>query len=522
MFVRAKRSVGANGEAHEYLQIVRSVRDGKHVRQRVVGTLGRRDELVATGQLDGLLRSIASFSQKLAVVEKERRGDLRARSARAWGAPLVFGRLWEHQGLPEVIERVSKGRRFQFDLERCIFAMTLQRLMAPGSDLQASSWVRTVEAPGLDALSLQHFYRSATFLHDARASLEQQLFDRDRDLFSQSLDVVFIDTTSTYVYRDTETPWRKWGYSRDRRGDLPQLVICVVVDAAGWPVAWEVFPGNTADKPAFRQVIAVLRDRLHIRRTIVVADRGMISKDTLALLSGDEKAPFEYVLGCRMRQQKEVREQVLAQQGPLEPVAPNLHVKEVLVDDRRYVVCRNEFEAQKDAAARAAIVAKLKDTLASSGPKAVVGNTGFARFIHMEKGAVSINDAAVENDAKFDGTFVLTTNTDLPAAEVATTYKSLWRVERAFRTEKSVLDVRPIYHHTDRNSIGHIVACFLALRLEVDLQRRLDEKGVHASWPDVMRDLAQVQAVQVDADGQRYRLRTDLSGHALAAFSAAG
>jgi hypothetical protein len=522
MFVRAKRSVSTNGQAHQYLQIVRSVREGTKVRQKVIGTLGRRDELVASGQLDGLLRSLAVFSEKLTVVEQARTSGLRARTAKAWGAPLVFQRLWERQGLPDVISRLAKERRFQFDIERCIFAMALQRLMAPGSDLQAASWIGTVEAEGFDALSLQHFYRSAQFLHDVRASLEQQLFERDRDLFSQSLDVVFIDTTSTYVYRDTSTPWRTWGYSRDRRGDLPQLVICVVVDAAGWPVAWEVFPGNTADKPAFNKVIAILRERLQVRRTIVVADRGMISKDTLKLLTEHETAPFEYVLGCRMRQQKEVTGLVLASQGPLELVAPNLHVKEVLVEGRRYVVCRNEFEVQKDIAARAAVVEKLRETLSKSGPKAVVGNKGFARFLRVEKGAVSINDEAVASDARFDGTFVLTTNTKLCAAEVATTYKSLWRVERAFRTEKSVLDVRPIYHHTDRNSIGHIVACFLALRLEVDLQHRLDENQITASWPDLMRDLAQVQAVEVEADGKRYRLRTDLQGHAQAAFAAAG
>ncbi len=522
MFVRAKRSVGANGEAHQYLQIVRSFREGKKVRQKIVGTLGRRDELVASGQLDGLLRSLSTFSEKLAVVEKARASGLRARSAKAWGPPLVFRRLWERQGIPDVIARLAKGRRFQFDVERCVFAMALQRLMAPGSDLQASSWVGTVEAEGFDALALQHFYRSAEFLHDVRASLEQQLFERDRDLFSQSLDVVFLDTTSTYVYRDTSTPWRTWGYSRDRRGDLPQLVLCVVVDAAGWPVAWEVFPGNTADQPAFKQVIAILRERLQIRRTIVVADRGMISKDTLELLTGHEKAPFDYVLGCRMRRQKEINSHVLASQGPLEFVAENLHVKDVVVDGRRYVVCRNEIEVQKDIAARAAVIEKLKSTLATSGPKAIVGNKGFARFLRVERGAVSINDEAVALDARFDGTFVLTTNTNLSAAEVATTYKSLWRVERAFRTEKSVLDVRPIYHHTDRNSIGHIVACFLALRLEVDLQHRLDEKKIEVSWPDLMRDLAQVQAVEVEADGKRYRLRTDLPGHAAAAFAAAG
>ena len=140
----------------------------------------------------------------------------------------------------------------------------------------------------------------------------------------------------------------------------------------------------------------------------------------------------------------------------------------------------------------------------------------------VSKGAVAIDADAVRCDARLDGKFVLTTNTDLPAGEIALTHKSLWRVERIFREEKSTLEVRPIFHHRDDTSIGHIVASFLALRLEVDLQHRLDEAAVEVSWPDLMRNLGQVQAVTVDLDGQRYRLRTDLVGVAHHAFSAAG
>lgn len=151
-----------------------------------------------------------------------------------------------------------------------------------------------------------------------------------------------------------------------------------------------------------------------------------------------------------------------------------------------------------------------------------MANKGFARFLRIQKGSVSIDHDAVRADATLDGLFVLTTSTDLPAAQVARTYKSLWRVERTFREEKSTLGVRPIYHHSDRNSVGHIVGSFLALRLEVDLQRRLEELGVDVPWPDLMRDLAQVQAVTVDLDAQRYRLRIDLKGAAHHALAAAG
>ena len=189
---------------------------------------------------------------------------------------------------------------------------------------------------------------------------------------------------------------------------------------------------------------------------------------------------------------------------------------------RRYVVCRNPQEAAREAAAREAILEKLRQTVAKQGPKALVGNKGYARFLRVAKGSVSIDEAAVKRDARLDGKFVLTTNTNLPPAEVAQTYKSLWRVERTFREQKSTLEVRPIYHHRDDTSMGHIVASFLALRLEVDLQQRLDDRQAKVSWPDLMGDLGRVHSVLLELDGNRYQLRTDMVGAAHHAFAAAG
>ena len=520
VFIRVKRSVQSSG-TYEYLQIVESVRDGARVRQRVIGNLGRRDQVVADGTLDGLLRSLAKFSERLRVVERVREEGLQAHQARSWGPALVFERLWREQRMPELLRKLADGRRFGFDVERVAFALALQRLCAPGSDLQGSAWLRTVEAPGFDGIALHHLYRTVGFLEEVRDELERALFFRDRDLLSQSVDLIFIDTTSTFVYRFEETGLRQRGYSRDRMPDQPQVVICLAVDAQGWPIAWDILPGSTADKPALVAMIQKLRERFRIRRAVVVADRGMISKDTIALLEDHSEAPFDFILGCRMRQQKEVNEEVLVRAGRYQKVADNLEVKEVLVEDRRYVVCRNPTEATKDAAAREALLAKLAAALAHS-PKSVVGNKGFARFLKVNKSAITIDREAIERDQRLDGKFVLRTSTDLPTAEVALAYKSLWRVERAFRETKQTLDVRPLYHHHDDTTVGHIVGCFLALRLEVDLQRRLDAAEVYCSWPDLMRDLDQVKAVEVSLDERRYRLRTELRGHASAAFTAAG
>jgi hypothetical protein len=521
MFVRIK-TVVQGGRSYEYLQIVRALRDGARVRQELVASLGRRDLLVATGQLDQLLQALARFSTRLKVIEAAKDARCVAREAKSWGPALVFGRLWERQGLPEILGRLAEGRRFGFDPERVAFALALQRLCAPGSDLQGVAWAQTVEAQGFDDLALHHFYRTVPWLAAIRHELEQDLFFQNRDLFSAELDLVFVDTTSVYLYREGESALVRHGYSRDRRPDLPQLVLCVAIAGQGWPVAFEVMPGNTADVDALSQTIARFRARFRIRRAVVVADRGMLGQATLALLRDHTSAPFDYIIGCPLRRERAVAAEVLARPGRYQRVADNLEVKEVGLGARRYVVCRNPIAAQQDAADREALLAKLRQTLEHDGPKAVVGNRGFARYLRIAKAGVTLDEAAVAREARLDGKFVLTTSTDLPAAAVAQAYKSLWRVERAFRAVKSTLEVRPIFHQRDDSVIGHIIGCFLALRLEVNLQRRLDAKGLAAPWPDLMRDLARLQAVIVELDGTRYRLRTDCLGHAAKAFQAAG
>jgi hypothetical protein len=516
------KTIARDGRRYKYLQIVRSVRDGARVRQELVASLGRRDLLVATGQLDQLLQALARFSTRLEVIEAAKDERFVAREAKSWGPALVFGRLWERQGLPEILGRLAAGRRFGFDPERVAFALALQRLCAPGSDLQGAAWTHTVEAPGFADLALHHFYRTVPWLAAIRHELEQDLFFQHRDLFAGELDLVFVDTTSVYCYREGESALIRHGYSRDRRPELPQLVLCVAVDGEGWPVAFDVLPGNTAAVDALSLTIARFRERFRIRRAVVVADRGMLGRATLADLRDHASAPFDYILGCPLRRERAVTKEVLARPGRYQQVADNLGVKEVWLGERRYVVCRNPIEAKQDAADREALLAKLRQTLAHDGPKAMVGNRGYARFLKIAKGSVALDEAAIAREARLDGKFVLTTSTDLPAAEVAKAYKSLWRVERAFREMKSTLDVRPVFHQRDDSVIGHIVGCFLALRLEVDLQRRLDAKGLAAPWPALMRDLARLQAVIVDLDGTRYRLRTDCLGHAAKAFQAAG
>jgi hypothetical protein len=518
MFPRIKHSV-IKGHQYDYLQIIESYREGRKVRQKVLANLGRIDELVDSGKLDRLVAGLSQYSVAWRGYKAFLEGRIDGCVTKTWGPALVFERLWEKQGMPEILGKLSRDRKFGFDPERVAFALALQRLCEPGSDLQGSEWVRDVE--GLPEIALHQMYRTVGWLSEVRDELERDLFFRDRDLFTQELDLVFLDTTGTYVYRDEETEFCKRGFSRDHRPDLPQMVLCVAVDRRGWPIAWEVYPGNTADKAAFVKVIEILRSRFKIRRVIVVADRGMISKDTIELLTKDADAPFDYILGCRMRKDPDVMD-LLTMTTEFDEIAPGLSVAERTLSGKRYIVCYNEEEAKKDALAREAILAGLRKKLESGEAKSLVGNTGYRRFLKGEKGSWRINEGVAKDDAIFDGTFVLRTNTDLPAAEVAKTYKGLWRVERTFREQKSTLELRPLFHHRDDTRIGHIAASFLALRLEVDLQRRMEEKKSDASWPNLMRDLRRVKAVHLEMENKSFTIRTDLPPIASEVFEALG
>lgn len=270
-----------------------------------------------------------------------------------------------------------------------------------------------------------------------------------------------------------------------------------------------------------------LYHRFGIVKVCIVADRGMISQETIDDL---DQQGWPYILGARMRRSNEVREQVLNDPGrfrvvhaksrdPKDP-AP-LKVKEVNVKGRRYVVCVNEDEVKKDRADRAAIVAGLREHL-RAGDKSLVGNKGYRRFLKVEGRHFTVDEAKIAEEARYDGTWVLRTSTDLPTAEVALQFKRLWQVEHWFRACKSLLETRPIYHKRDETIRGHVFCSFLALLLRYELQTRLRAQGHDLEWADVVQDLDGLEFVDVSQDGKRFRLRTDPAGTCTRVFQAVG
>jgi transposase len=356
--------------------------------------------------------------------------------------------------------------------------------------------------------------------------IEEAMFHERRDLFA-GLDLVFFDTTSIYFEGEGGETLGEKGHSKDHRPDLNQMVVGAVLDDEGKPICCEMWPGNTADVKTLIPVVDRIRSRFHVGRFCVVADRGMISNETMKELDQRE---IPYILGARMRKVKEIRREVLSRAGRYAEVHPEgpsskdpapLKVKEVRVDSHRYILCLNVKQARKEALDRQAIVDALKEQL-KKNPKALIGNKGYRKYLKLDRDHLCLDQEKIDEEERFDGKWVLKTNTFLSPEQVALKYKELWQVEQVFREVKSVLETRPVFHKCDETIRGHVFCSFLALVLRKELDRRLDQTGHCFEWADIKQDLKSLQEIVIEEHGKSLAVRSECKGTCGKVFQSVG
>jgi transposase len=533
MFARVKKS-GNN----QYLQIVENRRENGRVAQRVIATLGRMDQMTEKGEVESLIRSLSRFSERTLLILSDKSNV--SASAKKIGPALIFERLWKELGIGSIVSSLVAERKFGFSVERALFLTVLHRLFVSGSDRGCEKWRRDYRIVGAEDIALHQLYRAMAFLgeeisdqvdrtHAPRCTkdvIEEQMFDHRKTLFTD-LDLVFLDTTALYFEGEGGKTIGERGHSKDHRPDLNQMVVGALLDDHGRPIACEMWPGNTADVTSTIPVVTRLKKRFGANRFCIVADRGMISEATMEALEEEE---LSYILGVRMRLVKEVKTEVLADETPYEEVYPEgvhskdlspLKVKEVFVGDTRYIVCKNERQARRDEADRNTIVESLKEKI-KKAPSSLISNKGYRGFLKVTKESVSLDADKIEADVKFDGVWVLTTNTKLKAREVALKYKELWMVEHAFRDMKSAIDTRPIFHKRDETIRGHVFCSFLALVLKKELDDRLASQGLQFEWADIKQDLKALQEVILEENGSKLAIRTECQSTCGKVFKAIG
>jgi len=352
------------------------------------------------------------------------------------------------------------------------------------------------------------------------------------DLFKLDVDLIFYDATTAWFECDDEDvssytwkglkfePLRKRGHSKEGRDNDPQVIIALAVTREGIPVRSWVFPGNTSDVTTVARIKDDLRG-MKLGRTLFVGDAGMYSAANIKELS---KGAGRYILATPVGKIKEIKDEVLSHPGRYADIAPNLRAKEVIIGDgerrRRYILCLNEDEADRQKWRRAEILKTLEATLKSlkkDHPKAachLVSSKRYGRYLSLDdNGRPHLDRDKIKRAEHLDGKFVLTTNDDtLSVADIALGYKGMWIIENCFRKMKTTgLEVRPMFHWMPQRITAHVKLCVLSLMIQ-----RTAELQTEMTWSNIQTTLDGLKAVTYRTEKQAIVQTTNLTKPAAA------
>ena len=549
MFLRIVKAAGGKGVQHEYVRLVESYREHGTNKQRVVCHLGRKDLLAA--HLDALIRLLRGERGR---GEALRAGEVQALGAWDWGPMLVARTLWQALGLEAILTRLGgRGAADGATLADRALVLVANRLCEPTSEHGLGRWLETdfvcdrhgrrwvpqwrpeaerraSRAPRvrIQFRQLGQWYRTLDQLSARKARIEQELYLRLRDLFSLKVDLVLYDVTSTYFEGQGPPGLGAHGHSRDGKPrDRQVLVGIVMVD--DWPIAHHVFRGNSRDALTVPRVLEDLEQRFGLRRVVFVGDRGMVTAENLTLLRSREHG---YLVGLNRRRNEAVWRYIERATGPWTEcppgrgaqervAAPKTYVQEVACDEpevRVFVVKSEErlayerterlkamdrVQTELEALERRVREGKLKapDKIGAAAARILGRHHGYryydweyrdGRFRFFE------HPRNLKREEALEGTYVIqTTEPHLTPAQAVVLYKGLSEVERAFANLKDVIELRPIYHQTDRRVEAHIFVAALAFLLHRALEKQLKAAGLDLSATEALRALRTVRVVDL-------------------------
>ena len=527
MFLRETKQKRVGGQVVTHLQLAESVwnPEKKRSETKIIYNCGRADEPEMGERLRRLARSILRRVSPEEIVAQD--PSWRLVDAWPYGDLYVLEQLWNRVGIAEVIAEQVGRRSFDFSVERTLFALVANRACAPSSKLYCyEQWLKEdVRLSGTQDLELHHLYRAMDFLEAHKETIEEALYFRIADLFNLDVDLIFYDTTSLHFEIDEEDQGageedvvrgsepagaktykapRKRGNSKNKRTDVPQIVVGLAVTRDGFPVRHWVFPGNTVDVTTVKNIKADLKG-WQLSRCVFVGDAGMVSEENLKRLS---RGGGKYIVCMPIHRGGEVANEVLTRPGRFQEVSDNLRVKEVVVGDgerrRRYVVCHNPQEEKRQRKHRAQVLKELEAELSTLSECSAEGHSKrvchlrasgrYGKYIRLTKaGKAVIDRTRVRDQERLDGKFVVHSNDDtLNAEDMALGYKQLQRVEEAWRTLKSGLRLRPVYHHAPHRIHAHVFLTVLALLLE-----RIAEQACGDTWRNIRDDLKRIKLAQL-------------------------
>jgi hypothetical protein len=532
MYLRRTQRRTKNGSVG-YLQLAHNEWDAKakQSKVRVLYSFGREDQLdrEAIVRLIGSLQRALEPDQALAATAAP---DMRFLESRPIGGAWALDGLWRALGIDVTLGRRLEGRRLDPRAERVIFAMVANRALEPLSKLACSKWLcERAWIDGLAEVDEDACYRAMDWLLEIEDELAERVYFATADLLNLEVDLLFFDTTSTYFEREqadaaltdddgnvVAPAFRAFGHSKDHRDDLPQVVIGMAVTRTGIPIRVWCWPGNTNDQELIREVKDDLR-AWRLGRVVWVADRGFQSQENRRYL---QRAGGHYILGEKLRGKSKEAKAALSRQGRYHPVAGNLRVKEVIIDDGtmrdRFVVCHNPEQAARDRQVREQLLAQLTETIAGTDNLTaqersklageISASRGLKRYLRATKtGLLRVDRGAVTAEAQLDGKFLLrTSDPTLSVEDIALGYKQLLEIERGWRDMKTTLDLRPVHHRKEDRIRAHVLLCWLALLLI-----RIAENQAGDTWRNLRDELQRMHLGTFTGTAGTSRQRTELT-----------
>ncbi|VEN73284.1 transposase [Candidatus Desulfarcum epimagneticum] len=538
MYLRSTKRVNKDGSVVEYYQLAHNERHPKTRKPvaRIIHNFGRADRLDRQ-ELVRLCKSIARVCGLIVTDPYEELptdsaqssssafpDDLKIGKTRELGCPLAIEALWERLGIKKTLNDICEAKGLRVPYERALLAMTANRLCEPESKLGVwDRWLSKVHMPSCDGLKLKNMYDAMDILHENAAEVEETVFYETANLFNLDVDLIFYDTTTASFHIDREdepdheagSSLRKYGHSKEGFW-APQVVVALAVTREGIPVRSWVFPGNTSDVSTVEKVRADLRG-WKLGRALFVADSGMNSADNRAELS---RACGKYLLACRMAGVSEIKREVLTKRGRFTSFTDNLRAKEVIVGDgerrKRYILCHNPKEAERQRKRRNLIVAMLEAELGSHKDTSataqwainLLASRRFKRYLRVTKGGkVRLDRSAIREAGKYDGKWVLETNDDsISLEDAARGYKGLMVIERCFRSlKRTQIKMTPMYHWASRRIEAHVKICVFALMIE-----RIAERACGRPWHEIRRALGELQVTEFFNLKNRVLMRNEL------------
>ena len=491
-----------------YLRIVQSYKENGKPKHKTLYSLGKVEDY-PTDQLQRIAEKLLELSG--AKVEDIIGNELKEIKRVNYGYSLIIKHLWKTLDLSTWVRKINNKHRVKFDWLAALELMIAERLNEPCS--KHASFQHQDEYIGFhnESIDLHHFYRTLDLLSKEQESLKSTLFNAQQNLFTTKLDVVFYDVTTLYFdsQKVSENQLRQKGYSKDGKAHKTQVVLGLLVDKMRNPITYHIYQGNTYEGGTMIKALEDLKTKFPIDEVIAVADSAMIDKDNRAYMESSEG--IHYIIGDRIKNlPKSISEELISPKHhkPITASSQSFTYHELTYQGRRIICTYSEKRAKKDKAEREKLIEKANKLLEKPSLLKQSKKRGAGRFIKQEGDEkYSIDIDKINADEKWDGYKALSTTTNLKPDEIVDKYADLFEVEHAFRSLKSQLKVRPVFHWTDKRIEGHIAMCFMAYTFlnYIRVSTSLSEKEIVRAM-----DKMQLSEVKEKNNTESFYLRSNI------------